>query len=553
MKSIVILCLLALSQFLNAQVFPVTTVINNGSDAQRINYVILSDGYTSGQLPTFITNATSISTQIFNKTPFKEYSGFFNVYAIEVPSNESGADHPGTATDVTEPVAGHPVIDVDNYFGSTFDYGNIHRLLVPVNSAAVNSVVATNYPGADQVVILANSTYYGGSGGTYATSSLNVAAAEVTIHEIGHSFASLADEYWAGDIYAAEKPNMTAEVDPALVRWADWVGESGVGVYVHGASGTPANWYRPHQSCEMRALSNEFCGVCRETIIDEIYALTDPIDSYVPASNMVSYSGTDIPFSLGLVLPDPNTLSIEWVMDGTSIGTGDNVIINSSNLPLETNTLVANVTDETLLSKSYLPASGYTFSVSWTITNTLLPVELIDFQAIIKGQVVELFWETSTELNVEKYEIERSYDALNFEKIDELDIYENTSTLQRYTVIDQVPLDGKSYYRLKIVDRDGKFEYSPIRVVNRVEKFFFKVFPNPTQDIIYLNYFVNSYNKNISVDILNVNGEQLKTTKAVGSKGQHELQVDVSIYPSGIYFIQINNNNFSRRLQFIKK
>ena len=95
-------CILFSMLFLSkiqAQVFPVETIMNNGLNANRINLVYLSDGYTSGQLSTFITNTNSINDGMFIQTPFTQYKSFFNAYAVKVPSVESGAVHPGTASD----------------------------------------------------------------------------------------------------------------------------------------------------------------------------------------------------------------------------------------------------------------------------------------------------------------------------------------------------------------------------------------------------------------------------------------------------------------------
>src|SRR5258708_7869266 len=90
------------------------------------------------------------------------------------------------------------VFNVDSviYFGSTFNYAGIDRLLVPVNSSHIYSVLANNFPQYDQVFVVVNSTKYGGSGGFAATASINSSSAEIAIHEMGHSFAALRDEYW---------------------------------------------------------------------------------------------------------------------------------------------------------------------------------------------------------------------------------------------------------------------------------------------------------------------------------------------------------------------
>src|SRR6185295_17090525 len=103
----------------NAQVFKIDTVLYNGSSEKRINIVFLSDGYQQSELDNYITDVRSIVLKLFAQEPFSEYSTYFNVFAIRVPSNVSGA-----APDPSKPI--------DNYFGSTFNYGGIDRLLVPV-------------------------------------------------------------------------------------------------------------------------------------------------------------------------------------------------------------------------------------------------------------------------------------------------------------------------------------------------------------------------------------------------------------------------------------
>ena len=176
-----------------AQSFKVDTIFFSGKSEKFINIVILPDGYQESELAKFKTDAEAFVNVFFTVQPFDRYSNFFNVFIVNVPSNESGADHPGTATDVTEPA--HEVQSVDNYFGSTFDYFDIHRLLVPLEEGKIFSVLANNVPLYDQAIILANTPYYGGSGGTFATASLHSQSIEVTIHELGLSFAGLSDEY----------------------------------------------------------------------------------------------------------------------------------------------------------------------------------------------------------------------------------------------------------------------------------------------------------------------------------------------------------------------
>ena len=202
------LCLTAL----NAQVFPVETVLDNGLATKRIKYVFLSDGYQAGELTNFINQINAFKDNIFTQSPFKEYQNFFNFYAIKVPSTQTGCNHPGNAADESSS-GGQLPLTVTTYFNSTFDYASIHRLVVPQNNSAIFSVMASNFPNYNQIFVFSNSLYYGGSGGTYATSTVHTSANEIAIHEIGHSFAGLADEYQIGG--QGERPNRTTVTDPA--------------------------------------------------------------------------------------------------------------------------------------------------------------------------------------------------------------------------------------------------------------------------------------------------------------------------------------------------
>ncbi len=300
-----------------AQTFDIDTLQFNGAIEKHINLVILSDGYTVDELDQFVLDAKSFSNALFDETPFDEYANLFNVFIIKVPSNESGADHPGTATDVAEPV--HPVIDVDNHFGSTFDFAGIHRLLVATNGANISAVLANNFPSYDQALILVNSPHYGGSGGAIPVSSTNTSANEIAIHEIGHSFAQLADEYWAGDQFAGEATNMTQSISDEALKWKNWRNYKGVGVYQHCCGGLSANWYKPHQNCKMQFLGEPFCAVCIEGIIESIHDLIGIDATFLPEEEVFSESIYPLNFEVSFNEPLPSTLKIEWLLNDISL------------------------------------------------------------------------------------------------------------------------------------------------------------------------------------------------------------------------------------------
>lgn len=119
------------------------------------------------------------------------------------------------------------------------------------------------------------------------------------------------------------------------------------------------------------------------------------------------------------------------------------------------------------------------------ICNVILPVELSSFNAEEKDNLVHLNWTTTTEKNNSHFEIERSSDGFNFEKINEIKGRGNSQEKIQYNMVDHAPVIGTSYYRLKQVDLDGSFEYSQIRaVVIDDEKVSF-FFPNPAKGDIY--------------------------------------------------------------------
>ncbi|MBX2962435.1 MAG: T9SS type A sorting domain-containing protein [Cyclobacteriaceae bacterium] len=301
---------------------------------------------------------------LFGQVPFKHYKNYFNAFAVKVPSVESGASHPRTSSD--SDCAPVPQMTVDNYFGSRFDIANIHRLLAPTKTSAIANVLANSFPLYDQVFVLVNSSYYGGSGGVYATSSTNTSAHEVSIHEIGHSFAGLADEYWAGAMYASEKPNMTQQSSPTMVKWANWVGTLGVGVYPYTESPT---WYRPHQSCKMRMLNVPFCSVCNETFVERIHTLVNPLSSYTPTTMSMELGDQPIVLSLSLIKPDPNTMSITWKRNETTFDTNkESVSLSPGSFTTNVTKIKAIVTDNTALSRSTAHSVNHVYVVEWTIT-----------------------------------------------------------------------------------------------------------------------------------------------------------------------------------------
>jgi hypothetical protein len=356
-----------------SQKLDVDTILYNGNLDKHINLVILSDGYTDSELSKFVVDATSFTTAFFSEIPFSNYNNYFNVFIIKVPSNQSGASHPGTAPD--EPATAQPVIYVDNYFGSTFDSYGIHRLLVATKTLAVSNVLAANFPNYDQALILVNSPYYGGSGGHIPVASTHTLSVQIALHELGHSFAGLNDEYWAGDNYASESINMTKQTDPSLVRWKNWIGFNLIGIYQHCCGGNSSLWYKPHQHCKMQFLGIPYCSVCFQGIVERIHSLVPPLEFYSPLNNRISPTFYPLKFNLALIDPIPNTLKISWLLAGASLEENiDSVSINESDLLPGINLLRVTIEDTTQFLRVDNHATIHMSSVSWYINNAITGV-----------------------------------------------------------------------------------------------------------------------------------------------------------------------------------
>ncbi|MFD0861308.1 M64 family metallopeptidase [Sungkyunkwania multivorans] len=357
-----------------AQVFDVDTLQFNGADDKFINLVIMGDGYQASEFNKLIADANDFTSALFNKAPFTQYQSYFNVFLIKTPSNESGADHAGTATDVPEPQ--HATGFFDTYFDAQFDSFGFHRSLT-VNNVTAMDVLADNVPAYDQAIMLVNTPFYGGSGGEIPVASTEQFGKEIAIHEIGHSFVGLKDEYWAGDIFAGEAINMTQDNDPLTVKWKNWDGDNGVGIFQHCCGGNASQWYKPHQFCIMQTLTYPFCSVCAEGIVETIHTMVDPVESFVPDNGMTIMPGSfPVDFALDLILPNPNTLKTNWTLNGNAYAADvDMVSVAENELDIGTNVLHVNVRDETSLLRVDNHATLHFTTVNWTIEYGTLGIE----------------------------------------------------------------------------------------------------------------------------------------------------------------------------------
>ncbi len=260
--------------------FQTVEILKNGDSENHVDLIILAEGYTKNEMEKFIGDAKRVTGYLFEEEPFKSKKNKFNVTAVCTSSEESGTDVPGEN------------IYKNTRFNSSFYTFDTPRYLTISDLKSVYDAAAI-VP-HDQIYVLVNTGKYGG-GGFYnninVCSSDNSSTKEVFVHEFGHGFAGLGDEYYTSSVAFGEyynfdvepwEPNLTTLVDfekkwkaevsdsvpvptPRIAKYENTVGAFEGGGYVEKGV------YSPFMDCRMKSnVAKHFCPVCQEAIINMI-------------------------------------------------------------------------------------------------------------------------------------------------------------------------------------------------------------------------------------------------------------------------------------------
>lgn len=170
-----------------------------------------------------------------------------------------------------------------------------------------------------------------------------------------------------------------------------------------------------------------------------------------------------------------------------------------------------------------------------------LPVTLLYFTARKSAKNASLLdWKTSQEINSARFDVERSGDAITFLKIGTVQAAGNSAVPISYLFTDNNPAKGMNYYRLKQVDADGRFIYTPARLVtfDDLNAATVKYYPNPTNGILTIELSSANGNEARVINITNATGAVVYQLKA-GSSAGTKMQIDLSRYAKGTYYIQL--------------
>jgi hypothetical protein len=191
-----------------------------GDPATKVDLLVLGDGYTAAERGKFERDARRFMEALFSTPPFREHQKDFNVWGLCPAAEESGVSRPSSGIYRRSPV------------GASYDTFGTERYVLTMENRALRDVAS--FAPYEFIEILVNGQTYGGGGifNQYATVAIdNLWAGYVGVHEFGHQFAGLADEYYTSDVAYLPpatktepwEPNVTALLDPANLKWKDLV------------------------------------------------------------------------------------------------------------------------------------------------------------------------------------------------------------------------------------------------------------------------------------------------------------------------------------------
>jgi len=261
-----------------------TKIYDGGNPNTCVDLAFIAEGYKAGEMGKFRDDVKMMADLLFEEAPFNSYKDKINIWAVEAESQDSGTDIPGEK------------VYVNTVLNSSFYTFNLDRYLTTQDIKSVNDYAAL-VP-HDNIIVLINSTKYGG-GGVYnyysGTTVGHPLSKKVFIHEFGHGFAGLADEYYSSSVAYDEfyplntepwEPNITTLVNFES-KWKGLVGKeiptptpaeekynNTTGLF-EGGGYSSKGIYRSEMECRMKSNSPKgYCSVCRE-------AMRKMIESYI--------------------------------------------------------------------------------------------------------------------------------------------------------------------------------------------------------------------------------------------------------------------------------
>lgn len=314
-------------------------VVRNGPSANRLDIVVMGDGYRLSDQNEFDDVAKSIPKLFKNHKLLGEYFGYHNFLRANLRSKDAGVNGFGRTYDTA--LGGFIAGKVQGQVG--INAGKVRRFLAEVD----------DNDGLVIAIVKAGSMGTGGGG----IACIGGRADKTIIHEWGHAFGGLSDEYTAFTGHRGP-PRSTVNIsrfkDPKRAPWYHFIEKKypGVGTY-RGGDGRIKGVWRPTASGCVMGGGGKFCPVCRESIVKRIYRHVDPIDACTPPLDKRLKGRSKFKFSVTLMKPKTHNLSISWY-----VLSGNQLIRPAKTGALKDRRRRGKLAAIKVKSKKYLPNSG---------------------------------------------------------------------------------------------------------------------------------------------------------------------------------------------------
>ncbi len=355
---------------------------NGGPAGNRVNYVILGDGYTAEMQDTLYREhvqnmLTGTDASMFTQMgePYLRYRKYINVCALKVVSNDGCVDDQDTG------------LQCDTFFNTDGDDESRLARIGGADRDRAEELMAEQLPEDVDVdwvglTINAGPGNWWNSGGQFMLwnggyeprPGVRRNAANVALHEGGHSFHGLADEY-GGNSCGRNPTNPNVTNEPTGAKWQAWIGflhnaenPDGTGAVGTGRQGAfegglycDTGIYRPSDNALMNQLPAAHNMVSIEKVIRDIYRIVSPIDDNTPTDATLSD-----PREIRVRLVDPNVISVDWSVDGTPVTNANAQCFDATTLAAGEHTVTAHVYDDTPWVRS--DRASLERTLTWTVS-----------------------------------------------------------------------------------------------------------------------------------------------------------------------------------------
>src|SRR5688572_6055708 len=310
------------SAVVSVDVFPLSgnlRTLRGSLERPGIHWVVTGDGYTELEQDKLMADASRVAAYVLETPGIRSFAAPWNVHVLAVASRESGVDVPSEG------------LVSDTAFDGSLDCQGLQRALC-VNELAVLQAITFEGIDPDHILVLSNTERWGGAGGLIVTASAHPLSGLIVLHEMGHHFAGLADEYEDAQLadtaqsifFQGLYPNVSSSMVRTDIPWSAWLdaatpipsptSSAGVGVF-EGALYNTTGFYRPTADSFMRSATREIGNVNLEAWAIATYDAVGAVSTAKPVSTpVVAAVGDPVEFHVGRTIGASQTVT--WSLDG---------------------------------------------------------------------------------------------------------------------------------------------------------------------------------------------------------------------------------------------